>query len=131
MPTPQFQDLANRCGEWLRGSGPQSEIVMSSRIRLARNLAEFPFIRRCTGSDRLAIEKQFQDAIASVGDWKALLFSDVAALPTVDRQLLAPPRTVQLFGQPRHQLYERGGVPAAGEGTGVASRSGADVENGR
>jgi len=88
MPTPQFQDLANRCGEWLRGSGPQSEIVMSSRIRLARNLAEFPFIRRCTESDRLAIEKQFQDAIGSVGDWKALLFSDVATLPSVDRQLL-------------------------------------------
>lgn len=88
MPLPKFDELANRCGEWLRGSGPQSEIVMSSRIRLARNLAEFPFIRRCTESDRLAIEKQFQDAIASVGEWKTLLFGDVATLPTVDRQLL-------------------------------------------
>ncbi|HZN32474.1 MAG TPA: protein arginine kinase, partial [Pirellulaceae bacterium] len=88
MSTDKLNDLAIRCGEWLRGSGPQSEIVMSSRIRLARNLAEYPFIRRCTESDRLAIEKSFQDAIGSVGDWKSLLFCDVAALPTVDRQLL-------------------------------------------
>ena len=79
MPTPQFQDLANRCGEWLRGSGPQSEIVMSSRIRLARNLAEFPFIRRCTESDRLAIEKQFQDAIGS-GSSSAASCPKLAAL---------------------------------------------------
>ena len=84
----KLNELAIRCGEWLRGSGPQSEIVMSSRIRLARNLAEYPFIRRCTDSDRLAIEKAFQDAIASVGEWQSLLFGDVATLPTVDRQML-------------------------------------------
>lgn len=29
--------------EWLRGTGPVSDIVVSSRIRLARNLAGFPF----------------------------------------------------------------------------------------
>ncbi len=84
----KLNELAIRCGEWLRGSGPQSEIVMSSRIRLARNLAEYPFIRRCTESDRLAIEKAFQDAIASVGEWQSLLFGDVATLPIVDRQML-------------------------------------------
>jgi len=31
-----MDDIANRCGEWLRGTGPESDIVMSSRIRLAR-----------------------------------------------------------------------------------------------
>jgi protein arginine kinase len=88
MDENKLDDLAIRCGEWLRGSGPQSEIVISSRIRLARNLAEYPFIRRCTDGDRQSIEKLFKEAISSVADWKGLLQVEVADLPTVDRQLL-------------------------------------------
>jgi protein arginine kinase len=88
MELPKFDELANRCGEWLRGSGPQSEIVISSRIRLARNLAAFPFIRRCTDSDRQAVEKSFRDAIAGIESWKDLIQVEVAELPTLDRQLL-------------------------------------------
>ena len=64
----KFDEFAERCGEWLRGSGPQSDIVISSRIRLARNLAEFPFIRRCTEQDRQGIERTFREAIQSVND---------------------------------------------------------------
>lgn len=84
----KFDEFAERCGEWLRGSGPQSDIVISSRIRVARNLAEFPFIRRCNEQDRQGIEKTFRDAIQSVNDWKELISVDVAGLPTIDRQFL-------------------------------------------
>ena len=44
------QALTQRAGEWLRGSGPHSEIVLSSRIRLARNLAGFPFVNRAAAA---------------------------------------------------------------------------------
>ena len=47
-----LNDLARKSGEWLRGSGPESDIVISSRIRLARNLADFPFISRASQQDR-------------------------------------------------------------------------------
>ena len=53
----ELQDLTYHDGEWLRGSGPESDIVISSRIRLARNLADFPFISRATDQDRAEIEK--------------------------------------------------------------------------
>jgi len=59
----KLEDLARQCGEWLRGSGPESDIVISSRIRLARNLADFPFIRQCNESDRFAIEKNLQETL--------------------------------------------------------------------
>lgn len=88
MTAPKLDELANRCGEWLRGSGPQSEIVISSRIRLARNLAGFPFIRRCTETDRQAIEKTFQEAVRSVPPWQSLMLLEIGELPAVDRQLL-------------------------------------------
>ena len=38
----RLDTLTNSIGEWLRGTGPDSDIVMSSRVRLARNLAQFP-----------------------------------------------------------------------------------------
>ena len=40
----KLTDLTNHAGEWLRGSGPMSEIVISSRIRLARNVAGYRFL---------------------------------------------------------------------------------------
>ena len=38
-----FEDLVKQPASWLTGEGPDSEIVLSSRIRFARNLKEFKF----------------------------------------------------------------------------------------
>ena len=35
--------IRNSVSEWMRGKGPQSDIVISSRVRVARNLAGLPF----------------------------------------------------------------------------------------
>ncbi len=80
--------LTAQCGEWLRGSGPESDIVISSRIRLARNLADFPFIRRCTEHDRSAIEKTVQEKLPRCEKLAGLIFMDVAEMELVDRQFL-------------------------------------------
>ena len=84
----ELQDLAGRSGEWLRGSGPESDIVISSRIRLARNLAEYPFIRKATEHDRVAIEKLLRDRIAAEPKLSDLLYVDVSELASLDRQFL-------------------------------------------
>ena len=84
----KLEDLAGQCGEWLRGSGPESDIVISSRIRLARNLAEFPFIRKCTDQDRCEVERVLRERIQQVDEWKNLSYVDVATLEDVDRQFL-------------------------------------------
>lgn len=39
-----FDQLTQTTGEWLRGTGPMSDVVISSRVRLARNLAERSFL---------------------------------------------------------------------------------------
>ncbi len=84
----KLDELARQCGEWLRGSGPESDIVISSRIRLARNLADFPFIRKCTNQDRVQIERGLRERIQQVDQWSALSYVDVDALDEVDRQFL-------------------------------------------
>ena len=51
-----LDSLTHTSGEWLRGSGPESDIVISSRIRLARNLAAFPFTNRAGSGQKSEIE---------------------------------------------------------------------------
>lgn len=80
--------LARQCGEWLRGTGPESDIVVSSRIRLARNLADFPFIRRCSDQDRRTIERTVRERVQDVEEWSEALYLDVFGLSPLDRQLL-------------------------------------------
>ena len=41
-------ELIGQSGEWLRGTGPESDVVVSSRVRLARNLSRFPFLTQAT-----------------------------------------------------------------------------------
>jgi protein arginine kinase len=42
----------NDSGPWLGEDGPDADIVLSSRVRLARNLAGVPFVNRATDADR-------------------------------------------------------------------------------
>lgn len=87
-----LDDLASTSGEWLRGSGPESDIVISSRIRLARNLADFPFISKATDADRAEIERILHtqvDTLRQAGKVPAdSLYLKVSDLPEVDRQFL-------------------------------------------
>lgn len=82
------QELARTSGEWLKGQGPESDIVISSRIRLARNLAHFPFINRATPTDRTDIERTLRDKVLRVPTTGEMTYFDVARLNAVDRQFL-------------------------------------------
>lgn len=84
----ELNDLVERNGEWLRGVGPESDIVMSTRIRLARNLAEFPFVSRASQPDRGEIEKSLQGAVLRLERPDGLTYLDVSKLATLDRQFL-------------------------------------------
>ena len=83
-----LNDLLNHQSEWLKDTGPNSNIVISSRIRLARNLEKIPFPH---WADKNKSE-QAADAII-----KAALKSDflktatvfnLAELDTIDKQFL-------------------------------------------
>ena len=81
-----LDDLTKSAGEWLRGTGPESDIVMCSRIRLARNLADFPFSNRASRSEKSEIEAHFSAALSHAK--LDLSYIDVNGLSTLDRQFL-------------------------------------------
>ncbi len=84
----ELDDLTRYSGEWLRGVGPESDIVISSRIRLARNLAEYPFISRATDQDRARIQDDLRECIQNLTQGEQALYVNVDDLAGVDRQFL-------------------------------------------
>lgn len=84
----KLSDLTTRAGEWLRGSGPLSEVVISSRIRLARNLAGTPFVTRLSRGDRTKLEKRARDAILTGGIANRIFYVDLEQTSEQDRQFL-------------------------------------------
>lgn len=84
----KLSDLTTRAGEWLRGSGPRSEIVISSRIRLARNIAGTTFLSRCTRTQRAECEERARHAIVDAKLADRVLYVNLEKSPELDRQLL-------------------------------------------
>ena len=59
-PAPRdFSELVSRTSPWLNGLGPHAGMVLSTRIRLARNLTGVPFTHR-------ARDEQLQGVVASI-----------------------------------------------------------------
>ncbi|MDA7951390.1 MAG: protein arginine kinase [Pirellulaceae bacterium] len=83
-----FDDLLRNPSSWLQGTGPEADVVISSRIRLARNLADFPFIRQCTHTDRKGIESQIKQQLLDQPFFAESTFIDVSELSKLERQLL-------------------------------------------
>ena len=52
---------------WYLQSGKESDIVVSSRIRLARNINDIPFIKKCKNKDAINIINKLEEALPSIG----------------------------------------------------------------
>jgi len=83
-----LDDLTRTTGEWLRGAGPLSEVVVSSRVRLARNLADYPFLSTATAGERTEIYRSLADEIMAAAPSKQMLLIDVDKADAIDRQVL-------------------------------------------
>lgn len=80
--------LAQHCGEWLRGTGPESDIVMSTRIRLARNLADFPFPNRADDIAKSQIVSLLAGHLTALPLRRGLEFLPTSEWNSLDRQFL-------------------------------------------
>ena len=84
----QLNDLLNHTSEWLKSTGPNSDIVMSSRIRLARNLDKLPFTNWANKKEGEAALKAIVDSISKVDYLKNTTIFKMADLDSVDKQFL-------------------------------------------
>ena len=84
----RIDDLPRRSGEWLKGTGPESDIVISSRIRLARNLQGFPFHTRLDDGLRGELAQRLREGIESAGLPESANYVNLADVDPIDCMLL-------------------------------------------
>jgi len=73
---------------WLRATGPESDVVISSRLRLARNLAAYPFLTRLAGEQRDAIIQEVKEVVQASTFLKKAYYIPSTELLELDRQFL-------------------------------------------
>jgi protein arginine kinase len=81
-------DLSKRASSWLREEGPQGAVVLSSRVRLARNLAGYPFLSRANASQRSELLRTCESHILESDISPQMLWVDLSDSSKLDRQLL-------------------------------------------
>jgi protein arginine kinase len=97
---------------WLDASGPEGHVVLSTRIRLARNVCAFAFPPRASDDDRLRVRDRILAALPEAGMTEGVVV-EVDGLERLERQLL----------HERHLISR----DLAGLGSGGAVRRGATV----
>ena len=83
-----LDSLAQTNGEWLRAIGPEADIVISSRIRLARNLSSFPFTNRANAHQKTEIEQYLKTRLEKIEYTPRLEYINLSNVSTLDRQML-------------------------------------------
>lgn len=73
---------------WLDASGPHGDIVLSTRVRLARNIEGYAFTGRARDGERLRVLSQVRESLAGVEAMEDSVLFRVDQMPPVDRALL-------------------------------------------
>ncbi|MBN1794776.1 MAG: protein arginine kinase [Candidatus Omnitrophica bacterium] len=101
-----IEDLLKQKSEWLRGIGPDSDIVVSSRIRLARNLRGYPFTHWGGDDEKAEIIEKIVTVCEKISRLKGALFLRINEISKVDRQFLVERHLMSReFGaEPEHKM---------------------------
>lgn len=71
-------------------------VVISSRIRLARNIAEFPFVNTCSNDQKQQIESTIRSSLEQDSELNELSVLDAEELEALERQFLLDLHQVSL-----------------------------------
>ena len=106
---------------WLDASGDHADIVLSSRIRLARNVDGFAFTARARDGERLRVLAQVRDATRQTSALGEGIAVRVDELPAADRQLLHERHLVsrELAGLDAQHPIRSGAAVILGDGLSV------------
>ncbi len=83
-----ISQLITTRGEWLRGARNETGIIISSRIRLARNLAGFNFLTKCSENDKENIQDLIIAALNGTSLANEYFYLKLDELSTLEKQLL-------------------------------------------
>lgn len=83
-----FEEMAKRPTSWLSGEGEESMVVLSSRVRLARNISECTYPSAASPQTRDKVVTYFDSAFSHSGRLKGGSFLKAEELTQLDRDFL-------------------------------------------
>ena len=84
----KVSDIVAKPSEWLTGSGPHRQIVVTSRVRLARNLKGRPFPGWAKKAERVEVLKLAREAVSALPEMEDAFAENLEALSPLERQVL-------------------------------------------
>ncbi|MHC4123821.1 MAG: ATP--guanido phosphotransferase [Planctomycetota bacterium] len=99
----KLNEISNNVNEWFNGKGPLSDIVISSRVRLARNLAGHKFLSRCSAKEKAEILEKLKKVLISLKLGDKIFYISVDQAPLLDRNLLVERHLIS-----RHHAFGKG-----------------------
>jgi protein arginine kinase len=99
----KLTDISSDINEWFSGKGPLADIVISSRIRLARNLADHKFISRCSDEEKTEILETLKTVITSLDLGDNVFYISVSDTTELDRHFLVERNLIS-----RHHAFGKG-----------------------
>src|SRR5512143_3869020 len=84
----KLTDISHDINEWFSGAGPLGDIVVSSRIRLARNLAGHKFLNSCSDEEKTAILESLKAVITSLDLGDETFYMSIDHTSALNRNLL-------------------------------------------
>ena len=84
----RFTTLLKHPAAWMTGADADSAIVLTSRIRLARNLCDLPFPGWARKQERIDIMSQIQSEIEVLPEMKNAFSQQLSELSSVQKQVL-------------------------------------------
>lgn len=82
------RELVSHAGRWLSGAGPQADIVISSRIRLARNVTGYPFLSQADEHQRQELVDTVHSALAGSDLDDEMRYGRLDEMDEIERQVL-------------------------------------------
>ncbi len=79
----KFSTLLRKPADWMQGSGPHGDIVVSSRIRLARNVFDVPFPGWSTKDARSSLLGNLQPTIEGLPEMKDACSTELTKLTSI------------------------------------------------
>lgn len=84
----KFSRIIANTGEWLSGDGPNRHIVVSSRVRLARNIRNKPFPGWAKKAERLEVMTAVKEAVCRLPEMEESYAENLEALSPLEKQVL-------------------------------------------
>lgn len=94
MTQKQLQTLLKRPATWLAVGGEESELVLSTRVRLARNIEGRTFTHCADASELEAVRTEAKEALERASSMKDSVFLDMNETSEQERMILAERRLI-------------------------------------